>query len=184
MKPDCCFAVLLTFAAIAVPVMAQAAASDPDTAQAVGLFAQSCLPFTGNATGLRNWVAKRHLPQLPVTQAAAFLGNLGSGEVFAASNATGEYALVSYDIGACKVVGKEGNMQSAETMLSAYLTGNGYVLTPMTKRERPGAAMQLYRVTHNAREWLVSIQRHDHPDAPGIPTELDLLATPAGKTPQ
>jgi hypothetical protein len=176
-------ALLLAFTAAIIPVAAQTAANDAVTSQAVELFIQSCLPFSGDAAGLRNWIAERHLPQLPA-QSAAFLGNLGSGEVFAASNATGHYVLVSYDIGACKVVSQEGNMQAAENILSAYLTGNGYEQTPTTKAERPDAAMQLYHVTRNKREWLLSVMRHDHSDAPGMAPELDLMATPAGKMPQ
>jgi hypothetical protein len=174
----------VAFAAMAVPALAQTSPSDPATAQAVGLFVQSCIPFTGDKVGLRNWIAARHLPQLSAVQAAPFLGPLGSGEVFAASNTTGEYALISYDIGACKVEGEGGDMQAAQNMLSAYLAKNGFAQTAMTGHKGPDAAMQLYRVTRGGHAWLVSVMRHDHSDAPDMPSELDLLATPeAGKTP-
>jgi hypothetical protein len=169
----------VAFAAIAVPVLAQTPPNDPATAQAVGLFVQSCIPFSGDKDGLRNWIAARHLPQLPAPQAAGFLGSSG-GEVFAASNATGQYALISYGVGACKVVSEEGDMQAAENILSAYLAKNGFMQTPTLKRERPGVAMQLYHVARDGREWLLSVMRHDHSDAPGMRPELDLMATPKG----
>ncbi len=83
------------FALGVAPASGQIGVAGPDSGQVAGLFLQSCMKYAGNAAGLRDWVSAHRLPQLPAGQAAAFLGSLGAGEVYEASNASGKHALVS-----------------------------------------------------------------------------------------
>ena len=68
-----------------------------------GLFSQTCLPYAGRPTALRQWAAKAKLPEVPDPARARFL-NGAPGRVFDASNAAGKIALVSSDDGICAVV--------------------------------------------------------------------------------
>jgi hypothetical protein len=68
-----------------------------------GLFLQSCIPYAGKPTALRQWAARAKLPDVPDPARARFL-NGAPGKVFDASNAAGKFAVLSSDDGICAVV--------------------------------------------------------------------------------
>jgi hypothetical protein len=68
-----------------------------------GLFLQSCVPYAGKPTALRQWAARAKLPDVPDPARARFL-NGAPGKVFDASNAAGKFAVLSSDDGICAVV--------------------------------------------------------------------------------
>ncbi len=133
--------VLGLLAVSAAPSAAQVPASDPDAAQVVGLFEQSCMRFAGNTAELRNWIAAHHLPRVPTMQAARSSGSVagGVGQVFGASTASGNYAVVSYDNGTCQVIAMSGNNLAVQQSLLALLARLGLAVIPVLDRRNPMA---------------------------------------------
>jgi hypothetical protein len=170
-------AFLLLPSAVTAPASAQLIPNS-QSAQAVGLFIQTCIPFSEDASGLRKWATDRQLSRLSGELATAFLGDVGKGQAFSASNSTGRYVLLSYDNGTCRVVAEQGDMQVAEGVLLAYLSTHGFAVTPSRSEQRSGAAQKIYIVTARDRHWTLSVTQHDHSDAPSVQPQLDLLATP------
>jgi hypothetical protein len=76
--------------------------------QLAGLFMQSCVQFVGNPTGLRDWVHRTGLADLPEPARAAFLHGT-PGMAFDASNPNGKFVLVSDDAGGCSTVAELAN---------------------------------------------------------------------------
>lgn len=157
---------------------AQELPTDHDAPQVVGLFEQACLRFAGNVSGLRSWIATHHLPPVPVTQAAAFLGHL-PGLAFGASTATGKHALVSYDDGACQVIALSDNLSAVEQALIAMLHTAGVSLSPIVQRSKPdgSATQKIFSASASERRWTISITTHPHRDMPSLAPELHLMAT-------
>ncbi len=161
------------------PASGQTGMANPDSGQVAGLFLQSCMKYAGNAARLREWVSAHRLPQLPADQAAAFLGSLGAGEVYGASNASGKHALVSYDSGACRVLALSGNASDIQTTLLALLRGQGVTVVPVLARAKPdgSSSQDLFEATLGPRHWRVSITAKPHAASPGAAPEVGLLAT-------
>jgi hypothetical protein len=161
-----------------VPTGAQVTAPDPDTPQVVGLF-QTCMRFTGNASALRDWIASHHLPPVPDSQAAPFLGAAGPGQVFGASTASGKHSLVSYDSGACQVIALSGDLGSVEQMLRTNLSREGVAVTPALERSKPdvGSTQHVFRAEFGQKHWMLSVTSIPHATALNLPPELHLMAT-------
>ena len=102
----------------------------PDVARAdapqqlVGLFVQGCMPFVGNAAGLRAWAARTGLPSVPDPARSAFLQG-APGQVFDGSNPEGKFVLVSSDDGLCSVVTDKAASHPVTEALEAGLRQAG-----------------------------------------------------------
>lgn len=161
------------------PASGQTGMADPDSGQVAGLFLQSCMKYAGNAAGLREWVSAHRLPQIPADQAATFLGSLGAGEAYGASNASGKHALVSYDSGACRVLALSGDASDIQQTLLALLRGQGVTVVPVLARAKPDSSSSqgLFEATFGPRHWRVSITAKPHAEAPSTAPEVGVLAT-------
>lgn len=159
-------------------VVARVPTPDLDAPQTVALFERSCLRFTGNTAGLRDWIGSYQLPRVPVAQANAFL-NGRAGQVFSASNAAGMRALVSHDNGTCHVIAMASDPSVAGEILLANLRRAGAAVTPVLERAKPDGSslQQMYRASLGSKRWLLSITAKPHSDAPNIAPELTLMAT-------
>jgi hypothetical protein len=169
---------LSLLAVSAVPAAAQISTADPGAPQVAGLFEQSCMRFTGNAAGLRAWIASQDLPLVPETGTRFFLGGR-RGQVFNASNSLGKYVLASYDDGACKVVVMAADFGAVQQTLLKNLKSDGLTVAPVLRRTdtHGGANQQMYRAALGQFHRLLSITEHPHTDAPDLAPELALIAT-------
>lgn len=151
--------------------------------QAVGLFSQACLPFAGDAEGLRRFAATFHLPEATADQRSPFSPEQPA-IVFGASTADGRIALVSQDDGACRVVMMGDDPASVrETLLATLAKRHLEVTTEPVRSDAPRAAFQtLYRAAGSERAWKISVTAHTHADDPMQPPEIVLLATPSPPT--
>ena len=158
---------------------AQTGMTTPDRGQVAGLFMQSCMKFAGDTAGLRDWASAHHLPQAPPEQAAAFLGTLGPGEVFGASNASGKYALISYDSGMCRAIAFIGNTSDIRQTLLSLLHGREFSVVPVLVRAKPDGSsrQELFKVHLGSQDWGVSITTKPHAEVPSMAPEVGLLAT-------
>ncbi len=86
---------------------AYAATADSAT-QLAGLFMQSCVPFAGDHTALRDWAHQLGLAEVPEPARAAFLHG-APGMVFDASNPAGKFVVISDDAGGCSVLAATAN---------------------------------------------------------------------------
>ena len=164
--------------ATGTPTLAQVPAADAGAVQLVGLFMQGCLVFTGDAAGMRAWIAARHLPSVPLSDATLFLAG-HPGEAFGASNIVGKYALVSWDNGSCQAIAMTGDADAVERTMLAKLQQSGVTVTPLGQKSAPerGAMQRLFKMALGERRWTVSLTTHAHADAPNLAPELHLLAT-------
>ena len=100
---------------VAATVHAQA-----DTArvedEAAGLFAQSCVPFAGDRSGLRQWIADHHLPALSPGGQAAFLHGQ-PGTAYDATSPAGKFVLIAGEDGSCSVISQRAG---ADALLAAF----------------------------------------------------------------
>ena len=105
---------ILLAAWLVVPGVARAAGPE----ELVGLFIQGCLPFAGDAAGLRQWAGQTGLQPVPEQARAAFLHG-APGQVFDGSVAGVRLALVSSDDGLCSAVTDQATQQSVADALEA-----------------------------------------------------------------
>ncbi len=161
------------------PTLGQSSGSDLDAAQVVALFQQSCMRYAGDAAELRSWASAHHLRRVPVEQAAIFLGSIGAGEVYGASNATGKHALVLYGSGSCQIIAMTGMASIIKRSLLDLLHGEGVVVSPLLVRsnQEGGIEQELFEAALGARRWKISITSKPHLDAPNLAPEVHLLAT-------
>lgn len=152
---------------------------DPDAAQVVALFARSCVVYTGNTAGLRGWISAQHLPRVLISQASVFLGPVGPGEVYGASNAYGKHVLISYDSGACQVVAMAGNPSTIRQTLFDLLHTQGFTVSSQSVKSKPelGSEQELFDAALGVRRWKISITSKSHVDAPNLAPEVHLVAT-------
>jgi hypothetical protein len=87
-----------------------------------GLFLQSCLPYAGNSSALRNWAARVKLPEVSDPARFAFLHG-APGKVFDASNPAGKFVVVSSDDGICAVVTDHAGDRETAQELERALSG-------------------------------------------------------------
>ncbi|MBS1077690.1 hypothetical protein JK217_07985 [Gluconobacter kondonii] len=138
-----------------------ASARDLGAANAVGLFGQSCLSFTGNPSGLREWAARYHLPEGPPPTREGFLhGN--HGRVYVASTVYGQMALVSLDKGYCQVVMRQGNVANVQTEFRDQLLARHATLNLLLQQQDPqrGAAQKIFAYEQGAVHLQLSITAH------------------------
>ena len=172
--------VLLVMAIALAPATASAQQADPYrvASQAVALFQQACLPFTGSPGDLRAWASARHLPETSPQQALPFLGG-HPGKVYGASTQDGKMALASEDNGGCRVVVEFGDKASVDTALQGAFHQMGAIVLPVNDRgSADGKASQtLLKVLLGSRSVLVSTATHVHPEAPSALPTLVMHAT-------
>jgi len=136
--------------------IAHAAAPD-NAAQLAGLFMQSCVPFAGDHTGLRNWARQLNLAEVPEPARAAFLHG-AAGVVFDASNATGKFVVVSEDAGGCSALADTANGAEVVKALEDNLRQSGIAFTPGPDTSDPQEARlrhREYTASLGARKWRI-----------------------------
>lgn len=176
--------VLVKFALITtlsfIPALAQTEIIYSDSGQVVGLFQQACIKYVGNRPGLRSWISAHRLPKLPSSQAAGFLGSIGSGEVFGASNVSGKHVLLSYDDGACAVMALSGDAADIQQTMLSLLRREGatVLLLPVQSKPDGSSSQALFKAEFGNRAWQISITSKPHGDRPSLAQEIILLATP------
>ena len=135
------------------------AAAQPVTAatELVGLFMQGCLPFAGDASGLRGWATGVPLPILPEPARSAFL-NGAPGIVFDASTGAGKFVLASSDDGLCSCVTNAALGQAVWAALEAALPQAGLGFQLVIDRDDKRAADLHYReyvASKDGRTWRI-----------------------------
>lgn len=138
-----------------------ASGRDLNAASAVGLFSQSCLVFTGNPSGLREWVARYHLPEVPPANRAGFLHD-NAGRVYVAGTVYGQMVLVSLDKGYCQVVMRQGNIGNVQTEFRDQLLARHATLGLLLQQQDPkrGAAQKVFSYEQGALHLQLSITAH------------------------
>ncbi len=121
-------------------------------AELSALFLQTCLPYAGHPSALRQWAAHANLPEVPDPARAAFLHG-APGKVFDASSAVAKLALLSSDDGICAVVTDHAGDSATAEALQRTLTETGVKFRLVIERDD-----QLNPKLHH-REYLAS--RHD-----------------------
>lgn len=169
-----CLLVCVCLLGFTVPAQAE----DRSAAQFANLFLQSCVRFAGDAEKLRGWATANRLGPMRTDLAPGF--NDGRpGAAFVADSPDGRFALVSDDLGSCRVVIEKASAAGVEAAVLAVLRANGVTSILAGRQEQDGRAQALYRASLGARYWLLSINARPHPEAPGAPPTIILLASPA-----
>lgn len=136
-----------------------AAIAQPATpaTELTGLFVQGCLPFAGDATGLRNWATAVPLPILPDPARSMFL-NGAPGVVFDATTDHGKFVLVSSDDGLCSSITNAATGESVWTALETMLRQIGVNVRLVIERDDKRATDLHYReyvASKNGQTWRI-----------------------------
>ena len=110
--------------------MAHADASE----ELVGLFIQGCLPFAGDAVGLRTWAKRAGLAPVPEQARAAFLHG-APGQAFNGSAAEAKLVLVSSDDGICSAVTDQSTQPAVTDALEAGFRKAGLAFRLVIERD-------------------------------------------------
>ncbi len=143
-------------------VLARPAAAEPD--QLIGLFMQSCLPFVGDAQGLRKWAAGVGLPPLPQEGQKAFLG-AQPGEVFDASTPQAKFVVISGDNGACAVMAEEPAPSDINKAVEGALASAGIdarVIGEGDDPKVPALHHRAYLARKGSRSWRIVLSTGAH----------------------
>jgi hypothetical protein len=138
---------------------AHAADNDDAAHQLAGLFMQSCLPFAGDAAGLRDWAKRSGLPAVAEPGRTAFLHAV-PGVVFDASNKTGKFVVVSPDAGSCSALTDTADAPALIGALETDLSRAGMQFRLLNEREDPQEKALRYReygATRNGRGWRILV---------------------------
>ena len=127
--------------------------------QVAGLFIQSCMQFTGDKTGLRDWAKRTGLKELPPDVQEHFLYGL-PGVVFDATNKDGKFVLVSEDGGSCSAMAERAIGTQVVTDLEQFM--NDAKITFKVTAEKGDAEERAlkhreYIASRGQREWLLLI---------------------------
>ena len=159
MRPACLSAAaIMTLIAATLPV---AADTQPNVAakQVAGLFMQSCVRFTGDRDGLREWAVQTGLKTLPQSVQDRFLSGL-PGQVFDASNKDGKFVLVSEDGGPCSVIAEMASGTGVITALEQDLN-EARISFRMTAEKSDPQETDLrhreYQASKGERGWLLLV---------------------------
>ncbi len=159
-------------AALLIPQPARADSAD----QLVGLFMQSCLPFAGDAAGLRKWAGGIGLRALPPGGQSAFLQGQ-RGLAFDATNTEGKFVVISGDGGFCAAVADRGARARITAGLEQALgaTSVRFVVTAdRDDPQEPALRHRDYRARKGDRAWRIVLST-GAPDSGAHPM---LSATP------
>lgn len=123
----------------------------------VGLFIQGCLPFSGDASALRNWAQQMSLHPLPEQARAAFLHG-APGQVFDGSTADAKLVLVSSDDGLCSVVTNQATQSAVVNALESGFRQAGLAFRLVIERDDKQVHAihdREYLAAKNQRGWRV-----------------------------
>ncbi len=143
LAPAACW--LLAAALPAGPARAADSNEAQDNArQAVSLFLKSCVEFSGNRDGLRDWAKKTGLPELPDSGANTYLYGL-PGAVYDASTKDGKLVLVSEDNGSCSTFAKRADGPTVLRELERILRESQVKLDIVGDKPDPKESKLLHR---------------------------------------
>jgi hypothetical protein len=126
-------------------------------AELVGLFIQGCLPFVGNAPGLREWAQRTGLPAAPDQARAAFLHG-APGQAFDASAGGTKLVLISADDGICSAATDQATQPQVTEALEAGLHQAGLAFRLVIERDDKQVSAihdREYLATRDNRGWRV-----------------------------
>ncbi len=132
-----------------------ARAGSPD--QLVGLFIQGCVPFAGDAAGLRQWASRSGLRSVPEPARNTFLHG-ASGQAFDASAASTKLVLVSSDDGLCSAVTDQAVQQQVAEALEAGFRQAGLAFRLVIERDDSHVSEihdREYLATKDKRGWRI-----------------------------
>jgi hypothetical protein len=159
------------FAAL-IPAAAVAASGE----ELSSLFLQSCLPYAGQPTALRQWATRAKLPEVSDPARMAFLHG-APGKVFDASNVAGKFALLSSDDGICAVVTDKAGDQETSQALESALGNAGIRFRLVIERYdklNPKLHHREYLAAAHGRAWrILAATVRD-----GVPDQAMLTAAP------
>ena len=123
----------------------------------VGLFMQSCIRFSDDPAGLRNWFAQLGIKRLPAGGQAAFLQGQ-PGIAFDASNGEGKFVVVSGDGGFCAAVAEQADAARLAADLEQALSQAGIGFAVTADRDDPEITAlhhREYRARKGDRAWRI-----------------------------
>ena len=151
----------MAFAAL-VALTAPARADDATKVaakQVAGLFIQSCMQFTGDKSGLRDWAKRTGLKELPPKVQERFLYGL-PGIVFDASNKDGKFVLLSEEGGSCSVVAETASGPGVIADLEQDLNDAKIafkVTAEKSDAEEKSLAHREYLASQGQQQWLLLV---------------------------
>jgi hypothetical protein len=101
--------------------LAEAQAENFSAVQTGGLFIQTCVRFSGDKDGLRQFLADKHMPVMNSAGSGYFLDDGRSGVVYDASNRSGRLAVVSHDDGSCTATSESADGDTAVGAVESFL---------------------------------------------------------------
>jgi len=152
---------------------ANAAAADD-----VSLFVASCMNFSGNPKGLRDWLIGHGFKHVSEQAAAAVL-NGHSAEVYAGQTKWGGPALIaSIDNGYCVLNVADPGKDIADAIFQSIATSNGATFAALGKPTLDDDAdRSIEEVMWHHRDWVITTAVAASPDDPGV-RQLDMIAAP------
>ena len=134
------------------------------TAQAVGLFVQSCIRLAGDPSGVRDFVRQRHVPELNPEGKAIFLkDHVGIG--FDATNKITRMVLISEDNGVCSVFAETVDVSKIVESLETVLKKAGVSLVQTSTRQQGSLTSHNYDLTLKERNFKLVVSTGDNPKA-------------------
>jgi hypothetical protein len=142
------------------------------TAQAVGLFVQSCIRLAGEPATVRDLLRQRHVPELTPEGRAIFLRDrIGVG--FDATNKATRMVLISEDNGACSVFAETVDTSKILGSVESVFRSAGASLVQKSTEQQGSLTSHDYDVVLKDRRFKLVISTGDNPKA-SIHTMLTL----------
>jgi len=130
--------------------------------QVVGLLTQGCLQFAGNATGLRDALRRKGVPELKQEARAIFMRDkTGSG--FDASNKTTRLAIVSKDNGLCDVVLGDKSGADVVPLLEESLKRIRIEITKEGEEDRGQMHVTFFSLRLRSQPFKIVASTNNHP---------------------
>jgi hypothetical protein len=151
--------ILVASLTLTVPAWAATPAADGPAPQLAGLFMQSCMPYAGDAAGLRAWANKTGLPTVPDPASKIFLHG-APGTVFDASLPPEKFVVVSSDDGLCAAVTNQAEGDAVVAALESDLKMAGVAFRLAIERDDkqvPQIHNREYLATKHGRGWRILV---------------------------
>jgi len=123
------------------------------------MFMDTCVHFAGDTAGLRSWLAKQGVPEMPAEPRRSFLGDR-RGKVYDTSEENTRLALVSADDGSCSAYAEFADREQLARNLEGALHEANDNFTAQGEHadaRDPTLARRDYRATIGTRQWLVLV---------------------------
>jgi hypothetical protein len=120
---------------------------------------QSCIPFAGDAGGLRAWAARAKLPTVPDPASKIFRQG-APGVVFDASLPPEKFVLVSSDDGLCATITNQADGSALVRAVETDLKLAGVAFRLAIERDDPHQTQihnREYLATKNGRGWRILV---------------------------